>query len=378
MTYCIGWKDNLNVYLAADSAISFNPINKSELSKGAKYSSFGEIHEEYSRKHVEEGKLKLNNLANQIIVASAGSVQEINDVLESIEESLNLQIPIRKALEIVSNSVAYNNAQLLIGFMENQRPVLLYFDTKTINEAGDIFQIGSGIGRDTWTDRMKWLIEKSINMRYSQEMLLTSVVSVLQSYAMRERMMPLGVGGVFTGVSVSTKGVKWCDDITYYVYNEDLSNYDIVTVVARDDSLFVASSFNSAFSIFPARKHLSNFKQFWDNWDTKAHELLINSRTDHFVFTSIFYAPIILIQINGKLHNNYFRMWKKEEGSDTKYRFAFTELIYNALKGKGIDEDEILFFNWLFSEEVEYKNRKELIIERGHQDLVDDLDEEFI
>lgn len=377
MTYCVGWRDNKSVYIVADSAVSFKIEYKDELSYGLSFSSFGELHEEHSRYYVEEGKLKINNIMDQVIIGSAGSVDEIENILESIEESLNFGISIRKALEIVMNSVTYNNAQLLIGFIEDQRPILLCFDTKEIHE-GDILHIGSGIEQESWTYRMDWFIEESIKMRATQRKFLTAVVSILQSYAMRERMMPLGVGGIFTGTSVSSEGVIWCDDITYYIFRDQLTNFDGVTVIHRDDSLFLASSFNSAVMIFPGRKHLGTIDLFLDKWRLEAERLLRDSKTDHFVFTSPFYPPVILVQIDGKIHNNYFRMWKKEEGTDTKYTFAFTSLIYDALEGKGFSDDEELFFNWLIAEEIEYVSRRDLIIARGHQHLVDDFEGDFL
>ena len=69
MTYCAGWKYKDSVYLLADTAAT------KSVPPAHPRSSFGELHAQVRRAHVEESLLKLVPIADGVAFAFAGDVQ---------------------------------------------------------------------------------------------------------------------------------------------------------------------------------------------------------------------------------------------------------------------------------------------------------------
>lgn len=383
MTYCLGWKDVNNVYLLADSAISFSSKYIAELRVNkAEYSSFGEKHTEYSNLFVEEGVLKIRIFNNEIGVIFSGNTDEIADVIVMMQTLLENGSTMRETLECIRRSVSYDAAKFVIGFMEEGKPILIYFDTKQIVE-GDVFHIGSGSKKHDWVKRVQWFVTQCKAQNLAPEDKLFFLMTVLQCYSTTDRMMSIGVGGVFCGVLINSGGIKWAKDVTYFIYyTRDLCKFDLVTVIARNNCICVSSSFNNGTTVILPSKKIIDSTDYHEKFIPEIKKILSDSKTDFFVF----YSPlspisymILLVRINKKLHNNLFRMWKRDKNNETKYAFGLTPLLFNALRGKGItaEADSLPFLGCVSAEEVEYMERKEFILSQGLENVVDDFDEDY-
>ncbi|WDU78698.1 hypothetical protein [Lysinibacillus sp. G01H] len=366
MTYCLAWKDKKNVYMVADSAVSSSVLD-TELES----SSFGDIHEKRGKNYVYEGTLKLQTINNSYIICYAGNLITINGMLELLSTQLECGINVSEAFETIKNSLSNFDADFLIGYIESNIPVLLHFDGENLIDK-EYCQIGSGTSSESWSYRNEFIRNKNLEKGASPNQSLASTVVILQIYSLKENMMNLGVGGLIFGLRLDNEGIHWCKDTTYYLYNIDLMDYHLVTVIARDNNLHVLSSLNSMHLIFPSHQNDIPNKILHEQYS----EFLHKSMTDYFVFASVFYPTIVLIQISGRIHNEYFRLYYKRDGIYTHYRFIINPEIANLINGVGYPEDEIVFFRWELALSIPYKSRKDVIIENGHQDLVEDYDDE--
>lgn len=366
ITYCIAWKDKENIFMVTDSAVS-----STEYDGELKISSFGDVHEKRGNHYVFEGALKLQTINNSYLISYAGNLDHIDEVFDMLYLQLISGINVEDAFETIVHSVSYIDIDFLVGFIYDGNPRLIHFNGVQVFEK-DFCQIGSGVSKGSWTYRNNFLLEQNKNQRISPTQALTSAVIMMQIYSLKERMIDIGVGGLVFGARIDCKGIHWCKDITYYLYNKELLDYQLITVIARDDNLHVLSSLNSKHIAFINRKNKGLDEELIEIYS----EILHKSATDYFVFSSIFHPSIILIQINGEVHNEYFRMYYCRERSHTHYRFIITPELIGLILGDSFPEEEIVFFQWEFARAIEYKSRKDVIIENGHQDLVEDYDEE--
>ncbi|PID14415.1 hypothetical protein CSV63_12880 [Sporosarcina sp. P34] len=336
-----------------------------------KETSFGNIHEKRGKKYVYEGALKLQTINNSYLISYAGTLDHIDEVFDLLHIQLTSGIDIYSAFNTIANSISYNDIDFLVGFIQNDTPKLVHFNGE--EAVGKEFcHIGSGISRESWTYRNELLLERNKDIRISPTQSLTSTINILQIYSLKDNMMDIGVGGLVFGARINSEGIHWCKDITYYLYNQDLLNYQLITVIARDNNLHVLSSLNNKHLIFVNRENEISLEGILNSHS----EFLHKSSTDYFVFASLFYPSIVLIQINGKLHNEYFRMYYCRDGIFTHYRFIITPELIGLILGESFPEDEIVVFQWEFALAVEYKSRKNVIVENGHQNLVEDFDDE--
>ncbi|ERJ12736.1 hypothetical protein [Haloplasma contractile] len=369
MTYCIAWKDEKNVFIVADTAVSTKTLSEGD---NLDTTSFGDLEEKKQDYYVYERKLKVHTINNQYLIGYSGNLDQINEVYPTLEMLLIQGVNITDALTYISNSYDYKECKFLIGYLEDKIPKLLQFDCKDIIY-GDFFQIGSGVANQRWVMRNKEMLKYIEDESLTPEQSLTSIITLLQFYSLKERMIELGVGGVIFGARINLGGIFWCNDITYYIYNDHFNNYNLVTVIERDNNVAVFSSFNDKMLIFLGNENINT--EISDEYLESVEEILTITETKYFVFMSVFYPGITILDINYNVHNNLFRMYFKID-EKFNYRFILTEELFDIIMGRYIPSDEIILMQWIYTSEVEYISLKDLIISRGHESIVPDYDDE--
>ena len=76
------------------------------------------------------------------------------------------------------------------------------------------------------------------------------ILSLVQAYGIHENVIQHNVGGIIFGASLTSDGVRWQPDTSYLLYDEDISDIQIVTCLARNNALAVYSSINKERYLF--------------------------------------------------------------------------------------------------------------------------------
>lgn len=369
ITYCIAWKDKKNVFIVADSAVS-STDNTNEIES----TSFGDLHEKKGDYYVFEGAFKMQTINNSFLISYAGNMMHIDEVYDLLHLQLTAGIEIETAFQYIANSISYKDIDIIVGYIDNGLPKLFHYDGTNCFEK-EFVQIGSGVSKESWTFRNEFLLNENKNHRTSATQALTSMIVVMQIYSLKERIIDIGVGGLIFGARIDSEGIHWCKDLTYYIYNSSLMDYQLITVLERNNNVHVLSGFNSKHIVFSSKDNALTNNELEDNYSESLHE----SRTEYFVFASMFNPSVILLQINMEIHNEYFRMYYCRDGIYTHYRFIFTPELIGLINGDSFLKDELVFFQWEYARALNYKSRKDVIIENGHQEVVEDYnDNRFI
>ncbi|MBM6601640.1 hypothetical protein [Priestia megaterium] len=362
--------------MVADTAVStkYFGANFSE-----QITTVGELEEQHKGKFVEEKAIKISNIKDKMVVSYAGNLDHIERTLEFFEENLLLNLSVIEILDYAINSFSYDDVQFIIGYFDSQEVAhLIYFDTRQYIEK-DFIQIGSGSSVETWSNRVKLQIKQIEQRNFLPDEIIAILVSLLQSFSIKDRLMPLGVGGLFWGCIIKKDGIEWSSDTSYYFYTDAPSNVQLVTTMVRDNTGFSLSSFNSTLKIFLAREHIGNDKEFIHEWYDKASRRLVEAKTKFLVFYSPFYRQVTLIKLNYNLHNNLFRLWRKENSKVTDYFMHINPDLIRHLTNQShfMTAGPILLF-FTTTQGVEYISRKEFLINQGDTDLFEDWEEGYI
>lgn len=249
MTYCIGWKYNNTIFLVADSVQTGNQIPSTE------YSSFGELHQQVNGYVVEEALLKIVPISENCVISFAGDdvglafniikhikefyatcQQDINEILLSVRNSL---WPLRKN---ECGKEAY--VELIIGIYHNNRPQLLKWNTKNPNHVEFTEDFCSiGCLTNNYDTKIKNMLNDLTQKKYNEDDLLAGIITTLQIYGMKDKLIEKYVGGNFSGIRITNQGVFWQKDITYIFFNgNNEKNSFKVTWIAKNDIIIVLST----------------------------------------------------------------------------------------------------------------------------------------
>lgn len=349
MTYILGWKNDDNVFLAADSATTALGTTPTT---NITHSSFGEQHTINERGVVEETMLKLCCVSNKAIVAMAGDISLAVETVRVFETALKTCANIKEAFEkAICSCGPYSkdtDVGLIMGCMDKGKTRLYSYNSKRANKVfeHDTFtQLGSIKGvYPTLTEKIvKCFIERKLPGKCMQ----IAVTAILQSYGILDILMNMGVGGVFFGLSINSSGIHWQPDTSYVLYSPDFSDQDSITVIARDGILAVRSSvidFNKLFannvnSPLCRPEDLNAMKP-------KLTEFFYTGRSDFYVWLSKKDRLITVVNANGRCFGQYMKICANGHGYIS---LACTDKLKKVLEAPNRDFGKGLpyRFNWL-------------------------------
>ena len=270
--------------------------------------SFGEVHAHNDEASVEERALKVFNLGKAALTFS-GDVEIGYDFIGIVHQVLvSGEEPLR-AFEVgaqsIGSSTSAQKVSVLMTSFYDGKPKLTSFQGGQIQRNCKLVQFGAiGPGGSDYATELVSLAKLHTPNVATQ---LACVLANIQSFSIRDCLIDKrGIGGVFSGLSISKESVKWHPDMVYMLANDDMFAVDgetdgeaqAVLSIVRDDIHLVRSPFTGgtvAFSNSPDRKvdHQSLIKRS----NAIARELYQIESEKRFDFVALIHTvrPIVAI-----------------------------------------------------------------------------------
>lgn len=354
MTYCFAWKKDKKVYMIADSATS---SKKDDIL--ANVSTFGEVQGLYGKYIVQEGILKLYKVSDNVAVCFSGNQNIALEAIESIHNQLEFA-SMHEILNSIKNTYEGLNLELLISISLGQDKNHIYhFDGSNVKEIHDFVAIGSGMQNKELTEGIRWAIDVLYQKCKDKFDYIASIVSYVQSFSIKNKLYRYGVGGVFFGLIVDTK-VRWCRDLLYYLYNEDVLCGKSVSVISRDDSIFSATDIDGNIRLI-----INEVKDsaYWDN-DYYKKAIIKTLNTKDPIYT-IFYSEVfnhtVFVKVNGWMHTNVFRRWIGRNNESVDYAYVFRPEFVKFLHTRQKHNDGSPTFSYFSCKEESYIEHGEIV-----------------
>jgi hypothetical protein len=239
MTYCVGWKSQSAVFLAADSAeTSFDEPKLKLSTMGEKHST---LRGQTDGPFVQESALKLHDFG-QCAVTFAGDCGDGYRVIGNMKQALARGAT---ALDAFADSIIdRTGAQVILAFMDDNRPMLAVWNADgDATLRVDVNRIQLGTINDDYRALTSKMLDTILGFPDHSNRILALTLSLLQSYGIHDYLIERGIGGAFCGLYVDSEGVKWQPDMLCLIAHPRLTNVDSVGSFARDG---VWCLFNSA------------------------------------------------------------------------------------------------------------------------------------
>lgn len=243
MTVVVGWNSGSEVYLCADAVITSNH------SLSVAESSLGELQIDQWGRTSQEGALKTRRYDNAGLGISSNDYKAAAELGRNIEHFLTAGAdPAQAFRQAIIASTApgmVSPHSLAFGCFRQNAPVLLVFnqdDTGQVHEVADFVSLGSV--RFPRAPYQKFLQQTSAKQD-EPEVRLISLMAALQQFTIRNNWMDRGVGGTYSGLTITNEGTKYQPDILYLIQpfhsERNAQNSFMVTARVREDFMFVES-----------------------------------------------------------------------------------------------------------------------------------------
>lgn len=314
MTYCIGWKTDFGVLVAADTALSGAVPDGNETPK-ISLTSFGERQgktSDHALSYVVEEGLKLSVGAN-FITGFAGDVRTARNFVECFSDAINAGFLLREAVvAAVRSSGGYgSDTTILIGGYEQAAPILLQVELSSgsVLEVDGLVQIGSVPSEQCrWTERMVGLTQQRLTKkppRNDNEVceVFTQVIALLQSYGVHDYLLPYGIGGAFVGAWVTSNGARWQGDNLFIVHQSQIDAGELVmcAVMVRDNALCLIGNQAEVTKVLTTRKRHSRDKAL-DHGD-KAIEQYDRALFDYVISINSIKHIVTVVEMSQNRHH---------------------------------------------------------------------------
>lgn len=312
MTYITGWRNQTSVFIAADSAITYELESLQNVKIWSDVSTFGEPHIIQDDKIIQEQCLKIYNFNNRVILAFAGNVSEAYEAIEWLK--MVLEVNEQRDLRVIFNNICNGRKiSIIAGFIENEQPILISVNAIGISGYKEhaVFEPAySGTIDSKFIRYTQEFYNESKNIQHTDEQILVSMCSVIQSYKYVNPTIPNGVGGLISGIRVDKLGASWQKDIAYIPiqYNGSMLNTtqlsdlfgkaEIISVIIRDDLVFISNPYTHwRFSRMPfggcqpkkvteSEKWNESRLAWTNNWYQSVNQIIDTFTYDYYVFIS--------------------------------------------------------------------------------------------
>ncbi|WP_255285425.1 hypothetical protein [Priestia aryabhattai] len=265
MTYCIGFKSETAVFLIADSITSSGKNHEIEEVFG-EYTTFGELvkHENETK---QDRMIKVFKLPGKVLTTFSGDVKDALDAIGIFREGLEKGLDPIHAFKDVLSAGPFSRIELLIGFMEEEKPKLYSYNYKgngQFKEEHSLIHLGSGVEHQYLSEKTSQFIDTMTNGNYGDGKSLVYTLSFLQNFTIKNSLIQFGVGGFFFGGFVNSDGVQRVWNTTYLMYAVTQNNQERklhlnyqVSLNLKDNLLLVSSSFLDHQRIYLQEDNLS-------------------------------------------------------------------------------------------------------------------------
>ncbi|EGQ19308.1 hypothetical protein HMPREF9372_3704 [Sporosarcina newyorkensis 2681] len=251
VTYCIGFKSKTAVFLIADSMITSGRNREIEEAFG-EHTTFGELVKEES-KTMQDRMIKVFKLPGNVLATFAGDVIDALEALGIFRKELERGLEPITAFESVSSAGPFSRIELLIGFIDQDRPKLYSYNYKgdgLFKEEHSTIHLGSGRDHEYLSGKSSQIVDSFTNDDYGDGKTLVYTLAYLQNFSIKNSLISLEVGGFFFGGFVHTEGIQRVWNTTYLMYAVTPGNGERtlhlnyhVSLNRKDDLLLISSSF---------------------------------------------------------------------------------------------------------------------------------------
>ena len=173
---------------------------------------------------------------------------------------------------------------------------------------------------------------------------------MLQSYGIHDYLLPNGVGGFFTGLSVTSEAIEWQPDLLYLI---DEPNKDICSGVAtcmRDQYLIVNSTITNEPRVFVTTADGETDLARWSKeWEQFAKAYITNKLFDYVVLLGLEHRVVIVIEMRRKLESRALRFHADSPTEEGVTWFELrTDMISMLRRGFSQPEPDTLDFRFQF------------------------------
>lgn len=391
MTYCLGWKNRNDIFVVADSAVTFTNDSANKLS----HTSFGEVTVKCNNTEISESITKIHDIDNKLIIGYAGN---IDNALKCIEYIRKLVISegdsIDNALHIISRYTdIINDVALIVGFFDSGIAKLCKVEDGNIEFVENLVEIGSIPTSHNFSNKIRWMINRgSKKFLYDGKITLTNreilqaIIITAQCYSIKYRLMDYGVGGVFYGAKLTKEGFYRNENISYMITNKEpqytnnelagIDYSDFITTNWIDDILVVSSTvLDRPIALFDNFDFETN-KYILESLEYNCNEEMFSIKTEQLVLFNPFTEMITAIDIKKEIYNNFFKLWSKSENDLVHYFFVYNMRIINIINFAQFDYEDEVLLNWLLVSPQKYMTRKNFLVSIGAKDKIKDWDDE--
>lgn len=318
MSYCFAWEKDKVVYMIADTAVS---SREDEIL--SPQNSLGEQQTRYGEYFVQEGLLKIYKLSSDMAVAFA--TEDVDCAIEMMQMLYDTQnlVAFDELLQIFANTYGTNtNTELILIHSCGQEQNKIYKFSNGTFKNESFAEIGSGASLKTLSEDVHGLIRTLTGLQSREShYYLAAIMAIIQSYFYRNEYFKFGVGGVITGVFLNDK-LKFCRDIEYYFFDEDLREGKALSVINRFNSFFSASDISRTQVAF--LNLLSDMPIVEDSYIMGGITKSLHTKNAfYYIFYSTKYNVMCMLEVKGVLHNIHFSRYIRRNHERTDYAYCF-------------------------------------------------------
>lgn len=391
MTYCIGWKAKNDIFMVADSAVTFKNYHTDNFSN----TSFGEIGVNSKNVEVSESITKIHGINNKLIIGYSGDIDNALKCIEYIKILVNSEaFDINTSLQIISeNTEIISDVILIVGFIDDGAAKLCKVEYAHVEFIEKLVEIGSIPLSHEFSNKIRWMINVGCGkILYDGEIALTNreilpaIIITAQCYSIKYRLMNCGVGGAFYGANLSKEGFKKNENISYLItnkapdyYNSELAGInfsDFITTNWVNDVLIVSSTLlEKPVALFDNFNYETN-KNILEVLEYRAEEEMFSIKTEQFVLFNPSTEMITAIDIKKEIYNSIFKLWSKNENGLIHFFIVFDIIIINIINFAQFDDEDKVFLNWLLVSPRNYMTRKDFLVSEGVERKISDWKDE--
>ncbi|HIF9255281.1 TPA: hypothetical protein ACX6Q6_002272 [Photobacterium damselae] len=229
MTYSIAWKTDTAAFIVTDSVVTTVINHPRELNGTTSFlEQQGKLDND---KYAYEGAYKIFSKSN-IAYSLAGDANFgstfINDIMRRVEIGLDIKSSINGAIDNYPNFKNKPSIEVTIAFYDEHPQLVTVKNKRSTYVEFEDGLVLTGSPTEKLVDYTKTFHASFIKdylkiplESVSDEELLVKMIALLQSYGIHNYTIENGIGGTYTGLSVTSSGVKYQPDICYLITGEN-------------------------------------------------------------------------------------------------------------------------------------------------------------
>jgi len=351
MTLIVGYIYRDSVHIVADSAITYTNVeNLSDLI--GDYTTFGEIHIKNGNYGVGESAQKIFNLDNKLLIAFSGSTMEGIHVISDIALELRHRHD-DKLTTIIMNyfkSCMPKSTQFIVGFYEDNKPVLIDFNNSTCEVVPEIYACTiCGSGFQIFKDVIGEIVSRIRNEnKLLKQQAIVLTIAIAQSRSLNVQTFENGVGGFFNGAYVDSNGVNWADDTLYFMLSARMEKGArfFVAKYNRDNFTYIGSTVNNQVNkLMTCDLSSVSPEELTKKWSQELHLTMRRLDAEYYIFIC-YDRPYVTIVSKANVQMKDMLIIKANDEVTLGINDTLKSLIYGIVDGKNINDDAVFTLFW--------------------------------